>query len=105
MPYIDYDEDGNITGKYANQQYENQAFVTILDETKIYKYINNELVEDNETKIKKAKKDILDKYKEILNEFDLSYCSLCCQGYIESEEYITDRDNIINELVTELSEV
>ena len=38
MPYIDYDENGNITGQFACQQYENQLYFDIPDDGKIYKY-------------------------------------------------------------------
>lgn len=44
-------------------------------------------------------------YADIFNEFDLSYCSLICQGFDASEDYQTDRDNLISELAQKIAEV
>jgi len=46
MPYISYDENGNITGQFANQQFNPQLYTDlIIDDFKKFKVINGN-VED-----------------------------------------------------------
>jgi uncharacterized protein YuzE len=61
MPYINYDENGNIIGHFANQQYEEQLYFDIPNDGKIYKIENNKLVEDTNAE----KKQLIQSAKEI----------------------------------------
>lgn len=56
MPYIDYDENGKITGQFTNHQYENQLYFDIPDDGHIYKVDINtlKLVIDTETELKQT---------------------------------------------------
>lgn len=48
MPYIDYDENGNITTQFACNQYNGQLYTNIVDLT-TYKVINGEVIDISQT--------------------------------------------------------
>lgn len=59
MPYINYDENGNITGQFACQQYKNQVYTDlIIDDVEKFKVINKKIVKNSNYEIEQAQKEI-----------------------------------------------
>lgn len=56
MPYIDYDENGNITGRFANQQFEGQIYTDlVIDDVEKFKVIKKVVTDISNTDEYKAK--------------------------------------------------
>ena len=61
-------ENGKITEQFANKQYEGQVYINIPDDGKVYKYVNNELVEDKLTEFQKNIQYQHDSFNEYAKE-------------------------------------
>lgn len=63
--YIDIDSDENITALYSCPQYENQPLIDIIDDDKVYKYINGQLVENTTLTLLKYKALKIEELKQL----------------------------------------
>lgn len=109
MPYINYDTNGNITGQFACPQYQDQLFFDIPNDEKIYKVVNEQLVEDTFTEFQNAvqyQHDAFDEFSSVTNNQiktleNLYAANVRANNTIEAERLQILIDGLQDDLLTE----
>jgi len=91
MPYINYNENGNITAQFACQQYEGQLY-TDLDDLTTYKVISGEVVinpdYEDEMRLIEIDNELsqIDYNYEVFMDSSITYTN----GYTYKPKYVND---------------